>query len=126
MADISFKTWYGVLFWSEHWDLSLSSFSLWVFDHATKRQLQRRLVNSYYYQSSMIYMFKETDIKFSSIKTSSISKANNESLNWFPYLHQYSSYSKHSLLLCFEAFLCIPKHDHSMTLLWPKTTKYKI
>lgn len=29
----------------------------------------------------MIYMFKETDIKFSSIKTSSISKANNESLN---------------------------------------------
>lgn len=115
-----------VLFWSEHWDLSLSSFSLWVFDHATKRQLQRRLVNSYYYQSSMIYMFKETDIKFSSIKTSSISKANNESLNWFPYLHQYSSYSKHSLLLCFEAFLCIPKHDHSMTLLWPKTTKYKI
>ena len=93
---------------------------------ATKRQLQRRLVNSYYYQSSMIYMFKETDIKFSRIKTSSISKANNESLNWFPYLHQYSSYSKHSLLLCFEAFLCIPKHDHSMTLMWPKTTKYKI
>lgn len=42
-----------------------------------REELQRRLVNSYYYQSSMIYMFKETDIKFSSIKTSSISKANN-------------------------------------------------